>query len=117
MMAPRQLLIIASDPHLRHSLEFALEAEGYDVTSCGKINEADSPERYACVILDHRAVAAPTDDVLSFCKRASPIVLLTGVPLPWLSRLVFQVVQKPLLGEPLSRAVREALISRHACSS
>lgn len=111
-MAHGRLLIVAPDPDLRRSLEFALEAEGYAVASCATIDAADMAEAYDCTILDHRAAAAPTDAVLSFCRRADPVVLLAGNPTPWLAARVFRVVQKPLLGEPLSNAIRDAIVSR-----
>jgi len=110
-MASGHLLIIAPDAVLRHSLEFLLEAEGYTITCYASIARTIMPENYDCVVLDHRAARRPTGDVLAFCRAAGPIVLLSGSPQPWLAGRVFRVVQKPLLGEPLSRAIREALAS------
>lgn len=111
-MATGRILIIAPDPDLRRSLEFALGAEGYAVTCRTRLDEEPEPEAYDCTILDHRAIPVLTGDVLTFCRRAKPIVLLAGMPQPWLAEHVFCVVQKPMLGEPLSGAVRAALAWR-----
>lgn len=113
-MASGHLLIIAPDPDLRHSLEFALEAEGYTVAAVATVDEAAAPERFDCTILDHRAAIGPTLDMVSFCQRAYPVVLLASErPPEHIEPLVFRSVQKPQLGEPLSAAVREALAARH----
>ena len=116
-MATGRLLIIAPDDDLRRSLAFALEAEGYAIAAYARIADAPEPEGYDCTVLDHRATSGSANDVLEFCRHARPVVLLAGTPLPWLDGHVFRVVQKPLLGEPLSRAVRDALTSSGKNSS
>jgi DNA-binding NtrC family response regulator len=109
-MATGRVLIVAPDAELRRSLEFALEAEGYCVTSSASIGETTGIDRFDCTVVDHRAFAGPANDLsLAFLRGAQPVVLLVGAALPWLAGHVFRTVQKPLLGEPLSLAIREAV--------
>jgi hypothetical protein len=111
-MAIGRILIVAPDLDLRRSLEFALEAEGYDVRSCRTIGDEDHPEAYDCTVLDHRAIPGPAPEMLAYCRRARPFVLLAGAHLPWLAQEAYAIVQKPLLGAPLSGAVRDAIAAR-----
>jgi DNA-binding NtrC family response regulator len=112
-MASGRLLIVAPDADLRLSLQFALEAEGYAVTARANIGETTTQERFDCTILDHRAAIGPTEDIAAFCRRAHPVVLLASEPSHGIGP-VFRLIQKPLLGEPLSAAVRDALMVRRS---
>jgi FixJ family two-component response regulator len=109
MSLARRLLIVAPDMDLRRSLEFMLEADGYQVVSYPAIGAVPSQERFDCTILDHRAIAPPIETVIAFCRVAIPVVLLAGTPVPWLEEMVFCLVQKPLLGSPLLAAIESAL--------
>lgn len=105
-----RILIIAPDPGVRHSTAFALEAEGYVVTSLAVIPGPEAARGYACVVLDHKAArAAARETVLAFCTNAPPVVLLAGTPQPWLAGEVFRLVQTPAVGEALTAAVRDAV--------
>lgn len=110
-MPSGRLLIVAPDVDLRRSLEFLLEAEGHAVVSRAGIEGVDAAT-FDCTILDHRAILAPQQEMQAFCRKARPVILLAGSPLPWLAEEIFRVVQKPLLGQPLIAAVDEALRSR-----
>lgn len=115
-MPSGRLLIVAPDVDLRRSLEFLLEAEGHVVVSCAGIAGVDT-SNFDCTILDHRAILAPHGEMMAFCRKARPVILLAGSPLTWLTEEIFRVVQKPLLGQPLIAAVDEALRSRRPLSS
>lgn len=79
----RTILVVDDDPHIREVLEFALQAEGYAVVSCGSGEEAvrrfrsDGPD---LVVLD---INLPGIDGLEVCRRlralpsAVPILMLT----------------------------------------
>tara|TARA_R110002124_G_scaffold114535_54_gene269776 strand:- start:1211 stop:1591 length:381 start_codon:yes stop_codon:yes gene_type:complete len=109
MSLARRLLVVAPDIDLRRSLEFMLKADGYEVVSYPAIGAVKSLEHFDCTILDHRAIAPPMETVLSFCRDAIPVVLLAGLPLPWLDEVVFCLVHKPLLGNSLIAAIESAL--------
>lgn len=110
-MAARTLLIVVPDLDLRRSLEFALEAEGYSVTPQPDIESARSLPgmKFDCTVLDHAAVAGPMAEVTSFCAAAKPVVLLSDKPIPWLSHWISGLVEKPMLGQALLIAIRNAL--------
>jgi hypothetical protein len=109
-----RILVIASNPDLRKSLAFSLEAEGYTVTSHAIIPSTDAGRPYDCVVLDHKAAGGPRDVVLEFCNRARRVVLLAGAPQPWLAAKVFAVVQTPLSGGSLTSAVSAAIATTQA---
>jgi DNA-binding response OmpR family regulator len=109
-----RVLIVAPDLDLRRSLEFLLEAEGHAVVSCESVSAARGAGLFDCTILDHRAISPPHETVLTFCREARPVILLSGFADPWLAEGIFQVVQKPLLGKPLLAAVEGALRSTKA---
>lgn len=109
-MPRRHLLIIAPDSDLRRSLEFLLDAAGYTVTSSGTIGSFPRGQPFDCTVLDHRAIARP-ESVAELQEYSGPIILLAGGPSPPFEGRVFQVIRKPLLGEPLILAVEAALRS------
>jgi hypothetical protein len=90
-------------------MAFALEAEGYVVTTHAAIPGSDASRGYDCVVLDHKAAAGARDVVLTFCRSSWPVLLLAGTPQRWLLNEVFDVVQTPLSGDALFQAVRSAL--------
>lgn len=110
-MAIGRLLLIAPQSDLRRSLVFALEAEGYQVSSAAQIPAGPVPGdvTYDCTIVDQKALIGPPEDIVQFCSKAGPVVLLSETPVPWLSQWVVEVVDKPTLGSSLSRAVKHAL--------
>ena len=111
-MTSRRLLVIAPDLDLLRSIAFALEAEGYVVTSHAAIPGNHGALGYDCVILDHAAASGPRAAVLSFCRESWPIVLLAGTAQHWLGPEVFRVLRTPLAVGMLSDAVRQALEAR-----
>ncbi|HHY51298.1 MAG TPA: hypothetical protein GYA10_16320 [Alphaproteobacteria bacterium] len=114
MPSRRRILVIAPDPGVRHSTAFALEAEGHVVTSLAVIPGPDAARGFDCVVLDHKAArSAARETVLAFCAKAPPVVLLAGLPQPWLASVVFRVVQTPVVGEALAAAVRDAIAHEH----
>lgn len=110
MDAPR-LLIIAPDDDLRRSLTFALEAEGYSVTALADAGSAHvvGSGHFACTVVDQAALAGTEASIRAFCAAAKPVVLLSNASLPLVPWDGVSVVEKPMLGESLSQAVRGAL--------
>jgi DNA-binding response OmpR family regulator len=110
-VAAKTLLIVVPDLDLRRSLEFALEAEGYFVTSAPDIESARSlpAKAFDCTVLDHAATVGSPAEVIRFCAASEPVVVLSDKPIPWLSEWVSGVVEKPMLGQALLVAIRKAL--------
>ena len=105
-----RLLIIAPDPDLRKSLQFALEAEGYAVVSReGFADPAGIPLDFDCAVLDHHATRGHLPVATTFVEGASPVVLLANSDTHPLAAHSFRTLTKPFLGPHLSKAVIEAL--------
>ncbi len=108
----RRILVISPPPHLRRSVAFALEVDGFVVTSRADLASLNSARGYDVVVLDHKAAkGVRPESVLSLCRSAS-VVLLAGTPQPWLIGSVDCVVQMPILGDALCTAVREVIGTR-----
>lgn len=107
------ILVIAADSDLRRSLEFALEADGYIVTAWSKlyITMLTSDLAFDCTVLDHGALTVPPGEVIEFCIRARPIVLLSNSEIFWLSEWIAGSVEKPTPGGALSAAIQSAMLS------
>lgn len=104
-----RVLIVAPEPDLRRSLQFALEADGHAVSSySGIVNRAEFEWPFDCTILDGHAVAV-IEDALSFCRDFEPVILLVSRPEHPLSPRVFETLYKPMLGPALTLAVRRAV--------
>jgi DNA-binding NtrC family response regulator len=106
------ILVVAPDADFRHSLEFALETDGFAVESYENVDAAFASQRAGfarCAVLDDGAIAdwqMLGEEALRFGK---PVILLMDrvrrVPdLPHISELT-----KPFLGAPLTEAVRRAM--------
>ena len=108
-MVQGRILVIAPNSDLRRSMAFALEVEGYVVTTHAAIPGSDASRGYDCVVLDHKAAAGAREATLQFCRSSWPVLLLAGTPQRWLSDEVFDVVQTPLSGDALLQAVRSAV--------
>jgi DNA-binding NtrC family response regulator len=105
-----RLLIVAADSDLRRSLEFALRAEGYEVTSQSNASGARAVDRpYECTVVDHHAFAGSLEAGVAFCRAFVPVILLANQTQHPLSPWAFRTMLKPLLGAALSDAVRDAV--------
>lgn len=111
MTVPGRILIVAPDPGLLRSLEFALEVEGFVVRSYQHLATAimaPHAGEVACVLIDEDAILE--DPVaLAACQRSSkPTLLLVdgSHPLPEMAGV--RILQKPMLGNALIKAVRLA---------
>lgn len=110
MLAGR-LLVVAPDDDLRHSLVFALEAEGFEVTDRAAIPPPIWIEsnRFDCTVLDQKAAHGETYEAIVFCIRAVPVVLLGSRRLEWLTDWVAGTVEMPVIDNTLLIAVRLAM--------
>lgn len=110
-MSAGRLLVVAPDDDLRHSLVFALEAEGFEVTDRADIPSAAWTEanRFDCTVLDQKAVRDEAFEAIAFCIKAAPVVLLASRPLQWLTEWVAELVETPAIDNTLLIAVRLAM--------
>ena len=104
-----RLLLIAPESDLRHSLEFALRAEGHDVSWRASLGARDLSAHFDCTVLDHHAVGNNLQEGMSFCHAFSPVILLANAHDHPLAASAFATVQKPLLGPALIDAIDHAV--------
>ena len=113
-MAAGRILVIAPELDMRDSLQFVLEAEGYEVTQRPRI-DFDGPladTSYDVTVIDHRALAGPEHRAIQYCDSHGPVVLLSSRPISWLMEHVAQHVEKPVVGDSVVAAVHSALLQR-----
>lgn len=115
-MSIGRLFVVAADADVRRSLVFALEAEGFAVTSTDVLPTVSwmRTNRFDCTILDQRMLQGPPYESLSFTIAAHPVVLLAAKPLAWLVEWVSQVVETPVIEDALLTAVRTAILKQPA---
>jgi hypothetical protein len=109
-----RILVIAADSDLRRSLDFALTAEGHDVTCRASTGAQVLPNAFDCTVLDHHAVGPDLATARTFCRAFAPVILLANLEGHVLSPWAFRTVLKPQLGLALMEAIQEAVGLRGA---
>ena len=104
-----RILVIAEESDLRRSLQFALDAEGYEVTARSTLAPAELALPFDCTIVDHHAADRDAAAAIAFFAAFAPIVLLADERTHPLCAHATRIVLKPLLGPALSAAIREAI--------
>jgi DNA-binding response OmpR family regulator len=107
-----QILLFEPDPAVAAALAFSLELDGFRVTP----GDDDAADAVSCLVLDQRQ---PIGDGLALLGQLrargcrGPAVILATNPSRALrdgiARAGAALVEKPLLGEGLTRALRSAL--------
>ncbi len=117
---PKLLIgIVEDDPAVLHSLEFALQAEGYAVrpflnaeeaSDCAELLDAD------CIVLDYALQGTTGLAVLKVLRRRGmgcPAIVIASNPSAQCRRdseaAGAPLIEKPLMGEELSTRIRAAL--------
>jgi two-component system response regulator FixJ len=113
------IVLADDDAALRTALKFLLEIEGFQVETC---NSAEAlldlalPPTRACLVVDHLMGGVSGMDALETLRRRGvrlPAILITSAPPAALSeraaRAGVQLIEKPLLGDALTRAIRAAI--------
>ncbi|WP_152536094.1 hypothetical protein [Mesorhizobium loti] len=112
MTIVRMVLVVAPNPGLRKSLEFALEAEGYGVDSQADLARAIAspinPE-IRCAVVDEDAVRDRTKGWNDLARFPRPVILLVDRPWPSPEPDGVVILVKPLLGNALIEAVEQAI--------
>ena len=115
----QNVLVVVDDPAVRASLQFALEIEGFLVdafeTGDDLLAHGRLPTR-ACLVVDYYLPRMNGIDVVVALRERGvdfPTILMTTDPPGHLRRQAFDakltLVEKPLLGNDLAEAIREAL--------
>ena len=114
-------MVVERDEVLRSALTFAFELEGYCVSGyCdGPTALAGALGPDACIILDHNAPHMSWSEFLDRLpaerKQSPRAVLIASRPSPDTRKRAqaagVEIVEKPLLGDALSRAVYRLLIA------
>ena len=116
---PRVVLVI-NDEALRASLTFALETDGFAVEICESgeaLLELEPSPDGACVVLDTRLSGISGLDALAGLRArgiSASAVLLAALVGPGLRHAAARegavLVEKPLLGDAIAKAVRAAYL-------
>ena len=104
MSAAKTILIVAPDPGLRRSLEFALEVEGFAVESHASLSTVEaSPEANAasCIIVDESAIRLSPAGRQPLARFAGRVILLVEDVDPTADPEGFAVLTKPVEGNDL----------------
>ena len=119
MPARPKILLVDDDPAVRASLAFSLEIEGFliETFDCGEdlAEKAELPEN-GCLVLDYRLPGIDGVSLLRILRSrgvALPAVLITSAPTRAVRAQAAEagavIIEKPLLGDALTAAVRAAL--------
>lgn len=113
------VLVVDDDPAVLNSLTFSLEVEGFAVRAYASGRELlDDPglPGHGCLVIDQRLPGISGLELVASLrarKVSLPAILITTNPSAVLRQRAADagvpVVEKPLLGDALSRGIREAL--------
>jgi FixJ family two-component response regulator len=115
--------VVDDDADLLGALRFALEIDGYAVRAYASgealLAESDPTRGAACLVLDYLLPGMNGIDLLEALRRrgvTSPAILITTHPASLLRRraakLGVRIVEKPLFGENLARAIGDEIAGR-----
>jgi FixJ family two-component response regulator len=113
------ILLVEDDASVRDALTFALQIEGYRLEvheSAQTLLDASESPTAACLVLDQNLPGVLGVDALEVLRGRGltcPAILITTQPRPEVraaaDRLGARIVEKPLLGGELPRAIRKLL--------
>lgn len=118
------ICVVDDDDAVRRALEFALDLEGFAVETYASgealllRTQADEP---ACLVIDERLPGVSGFETLRQLRARHlgvPAILITSHPKPAIRAAAaaagVPILEKPLLGETLVSAIREAIEARTA---
>ncbi len=117
------MLVLENDVALLSALEFALEAEGYDVRAFSNqmqlLSGQDIVSSASCLVVDYRLSPLNGLEVFALLQSRgmkAPAILITSSPdtqcIEDAARLGVELVEKPLLTDALSRKIAEMIGAR-----
>jgi FixJ family two-component response regulator len=118
----RDVFVVEDDPAVLHSLEFALELEGYTVSGYRNATEALAEPTFpqnGCLVIDYNLPEMNGLDMLQQLRARgtlTPAILITGARSEAVTKRAaaadIPIVDKPLLGNALSQTIDAVFESR-----
>ncbi len=115
----RTVIVVDDDDALLNALTFGIEVEGYRVlpfSSAEDILDLRELPRAECFVVDHRLAQRDGLYLIEMVRArgvSAPAILMTSHPGPTLrarcDSLRIPIVEKPLLRDELSQAIRSAI--------
>jgi two-component system, LuxR family, response regulator FixJ len=113
------VLVVDDDPAVRNSLKFSLQVEGFVVRAYASgsevLNDPDLPA-CGCLVVDLKMPGMTGLDLVASLRERHvglPAILITTNPSAVVRRRAAEagvpVIEKPLLGDALSRGILDAL--------
>lgn len=113
------IVLVEDDASVRQALTFALQIEGFRVEvheTAEALLEAPEPPPAACLVVDQNLPGAQGVEAVERLRgrgMTCAVILITTQPKPEVraaaERLGAHIVEKPLLGGELPRAIRQLL--------
>jgi FixJ family two-component response regulator len=113
------VVVIDDDPAVLSALKFSLELEGFTIVTYRSGSEVLAEPRFpqkGCLVIDFKLPEMDGLALLGALRRRQvtlPAILVTSHPSASLRRRAaaeaIQIIEKPLLGDALSNAIRETL--------
>ncbi|WP_170314566.1 hypothetical protein [Aquibium carbonis] len=107
----RKVLVVVPNDELRRSIEFTVEAEGYEIESHAGFPTVFASHKFNgfdCAVVDEDAVDARQRNLIEFARIAGderPVVVLVDRTATLDSVVPFKLLRKPLLGPALVEAI------------
>ena len=107
----RKVLLVVPNDGLRRSIEFTVEAEGYEVESHAGFSTVFASHTFNgfdCAVVDEEAVDAGQRNLIEFARIAGyerPVVVLVDRIAALVGSVPFGLLRKPLLGPALIDAI------------
>lgn len=107
----RKVLVVVPNDELRRSIEFTVEAEGYEVESHAGFPTVFASHKFNgfdCAVVDEDAVDPRQRNLVEFARIAGderPVVVLVDKTAALSAAVPFQLLRKPLLGPALISAI------------
>jgi DNA-binding response OmpR family regulator len=107
----RKVLVVVPNDELRRSIEFTVEAEGYEIESHAGFPTVFASHKmngFDCAVVDEDAVDAGQRNLIEFARIAGgerPVVVLVDRTVALAESVPFRLLRKPLLGPALIDAI------------
>jgi len=107
----RKVLVVVPNDELRRSIEFTVEAEGYEIESHAGFPTVFASHKlngFDCAVVDEGALDARQHNLIEFARIAGkerPVVVLVDRTAALDGIVPFQLLRKPLLGPALVAAI------------